>query len=177
MKIIITIFWGAFILFCSSTANAQISETEKAEGFVSMFNGKDLAEWEGNPDLWSVKDGCIVGQTGTEGSTKLTYNQFLIWKGGDVDDFVFRADIKLSPKGNSGFQYRSRKNSGNKLYSVNGYQADFDGSHAHSGILYGEGFRGILCQRGLENVIEKGQRVKTVRKFADGNELKKELKV
>ena len=28
-----------------------------------LFNGKDLTGWEGKPELWSVKDGCITGQT------------------------------------------------------------------------------------------------------------------
>ncbi|MDR2172437.1 MAG: DUF1080 domain-containing protein [Planctomycetaceae bacterium] len=167
----------AIVLFSSSAVNAQISDAERAEGFVSMFNGKDLSEWDGNTDIWSVRDGCIVGQTAAEGAAKLTYNQFIIWKGGDVGDFVFKADIKLSPKGNSGFQYRARKNEGNKPYSINGYQADFDGNHTYSGILYGENFGGILCQRGLETIIEKGRKPKTVRKFAESAELKKELKV
>ncbi|MDR1485880.1 MAG: DUF1080 domain-containing protein [Planctomycetaceae bacterium] len=177
MKKLITVFCGVVVLFCCSAAGAQVTDAEKAEGFVPMFNGKNLDEWEGNPALWTVKDGQIVGQTGASGDAKITYNQFLTWKGGDVADFVFRADIKLSPSGNSGFQYRSRKIAGNRPYAVNGYQADFDGSHAHSGILYGESFGGILCQRGCEAVIGKGQRSKTVRRFADGNVLKKELKV
>src|SRR5437867_3870333 len=33
------------------------------EGFTPIFNGKDLTGWDGNPALWSVKDGAIVGQT------------------------------------------------------------------------------------------------------------------
>ena len=45
-----------------------------------LFNGKDLSGWDGNPELWSVKDGVIVGQTA--GPEQLKYNQFLIWRGG-----------------------------------------------------------------------------------------------
>jgi hypothetical protein len=169
---------GMVLLFCSPVrVEAQVSDEEKAEGFVSIFNGQDLAEWDGNADVWSVRDGSIVGQTANEGPAKLTYNTFLIWKGGDVDNFVFRADIKLTPEGNSGFQYRSQKIPGDKPYRVNGYQADFDGSHAHSGILYGEGFGGILCSRGLETVIEANQKPRTVRRFAENDALKKELKI
>ncbi|MDR0611809.1 MAG: DUF1080 domain-containing protein [Planctomycetaceae bacterium] len=156
---------------------AQVSDEEKAEGFVSIFNGNDLSGWEGNPDIWRVQDGSIVGQTTSEGPAKLTHNTFLIWKDGNVDHFVFRADIKLTPGGNSGFQYRSQVTPNDKPYRVNGYQADFDGSHAHSGILYGEGFGGILCERGLETVIEANQKPRTVRRFAENDALKKELKV
>jgi hypothetical protein len=172
------VFVGMIVLFCSPVlVEAQISDQEKEEGFVSIFNGRDLSEWVGNSDIWSVQDGSIVGQTAAEGAAKLTYNTFLIWQGGEVDHFIFRADIKLTPQGNSGFQYRSQVRAGDKPYRVNGYQADFDGSHAHSGILYGEGFGGILCERGLETVIETGQKPRTVRRFAENDALKKELKV
>lgn len=166
-----------FVSFGLSAA-AQISEAEKDDGFVSIFNGKDLSEWEGNPSLWRVEDGSIVGQTGDEGPTKLTYNTFLIWKGEPVENFVLRFDIKLTPKGNSGVQYRSWVvDDKERPFRVNGYQADFDGSHAHSGILYGEGFGGILCNRGLETVVEANRKVREVRRFAESADLKKEFKV
>src|SRR5438067_2403066 len=29
---------------------------------IQLFNGKDLDGWEGYEDLWSVKDGVIVGK-------------------------------------------------------------------------------------------------------------------
>lgn len=32
-------------------------------GFRPLFNGKDLTVWDGNPELWSVQDGCITGKT------------------------------------------------------------------------------------------------------------------
>ena len=35
---------------------------EKEAGFKSLFNGKDLTGWDGNPKLWSVKDGALTGQ-------------------------------------------------------------------------------------------------------------------
>ena len=33
-----------------------------AEGFIAIFNGKDLTNWDGRPELWSVKDGAIRGE-------------------------------------------------------------------------------------------------------------------
>jgi len=30
--------------------------------FKSIFDGKDLTGWEGNPKYWSVKDGAITGE-------------------------------------------------------------------------------------------------------------------
>ena len=32
-------------------------------GFVSLFNGRDLAGWDGDPHIWSVCDDAITGQT------------------------------------------------------------------------------------------------------------------
>jgi hypothetical protein len=51
-----------------------------AEGFKPLFNGKDLSGWDGNPELWKVENGEIVGTT--TGPEQLKYNQFLIWRGG-----------------------------------------------------------------------------------------------
>ena len=45
--------------------------------FQSLFNGKNLAGWDGDPSLWSVKDGAIVGKT----DGKIPDNTFLIWNG------------------------------------------------------------------------------------------------
>ncbi len=47
----------------------------------TLFNGTDLTGWEGNTELWSVKDGAITGQTTPEQPAK--GNTFLIWKDGD----------------------------------------------------------------------------------------------
>lgn len=149
-----------------------------AYGFVPLFNGVDLTGWEGNPSIWSVKDGAIVGETAAEGEKKLTHNQFLILKDKEYSDFVLRFEIKLSKDGNSGVQYRSWRNPNeNVAYSAFGYQADFDGRHTYSGILYGEGFRGILAKRGQESEIGDDSKPKTVRVFAEDEDLKNEIKL
>lgn len=171
----ITLLTGFFALFLiPAFVQAQISDEEKKDKFVSLFDGKTLDGWKGNPAIWSVQNGMIVGQTAQEGDAKLTYNQFLIHKD-EVGNFVFRADIKLSPNGNSGFQYRSFE--GNRPYSVSGYQADFDGVHTFSGILYGEGFGGILTNRGTESTLADGPKRVGEKRFAEDGDLKKELKV
>ena len=125
------------------------------EGFVDLFNGNDLSGWEGNPKLWSVKDGAITGQTTAENAIK--GNTFLIWTNGTVGDFELRCSFKLVPgdeKGfaNSGIQYRSKVvNPAN--WVVHGYQADMEAGQTYTGILYEEGKRGILAQRGEKVVI------------------------
>ena len=49
-------------------------------GAKVIFNGKDLTGWDGDPTLWSVKDGVIHGETTEANPAK--GNTFLIWKDG-----------------------------------------------------------------------------------------------
>lgn len=125
----------------------------------ALFNGKTLAGWEGNPDLWSVKDGAIVGQTTAE--KPAPENTFLIWKG-EVGDFTLTLKYKMTPGDdkkfvNSGIQYRS-KVVDEKKWVVGGYQADFEYGDSYSGILYEEKGRGILAQRGQKVTIPEGKK-------------------
>ena len=125
------------------------------EGFTSLFNGKNLDGWDGNPKFWSVRDGAITGQTTKENPTK--GNTFIIWRNGKVDDFELRLQYKII-NGNSGIQYRS-KELGN--WVVGGYQGDFEAGKTYSGILYEERGRGILAQRGqMTSVVRNGDKHK-----------------
>ncbi len=124
------------------------------EGFKSLFNGKDLTGWEGNPKLWSVKDGTILGVTGSDADTKIKHNTFLVSTQGEVGDFELRFSYRIE-KGNSGVQYRSKVQSkGDFGPIVGGYQADFEAGKTYSGILYEERGRGILAKRGEKTVIK-----------------------
>ena len=157
---------------CHLTVSAQ-------DGFTSLFDGKTLQGWVGNPALWSVEDGCIVGQTGLQGEANhLTYNQFLIYEGDVPENFVVEFDIRVSKEGNSGMQFRSwRDPDASKPWRVYGYQADFDGAHAYSGIVYGENYRGILAQRGTAATVGDDHQPKELKRFAENDDLKKVLKV
>ena len=75
------------------------------EGFKSLFNGRDLTGWEGNPDLWSVREGVITGVTKAE--PRLTHNTFLVYTGDMPGDFELRLSYRIV-NGNSGIQYRSK---------------------------------------------------------------------
>src|SRR3569833_3847080 len=88
----------ALIVTSVLTLSAQAED-----GFRSLFNGKDLTGWDGNPELWSVEDGCITGKT--TGPEQLAYNQFLIWRGGVLKNFELRAKVKQAGN-NTGIQYR-----------------------------------------------------------------------
>ena len=143
----------ALMLCVSLSANA--AETE--EGFKSIFNGKDLSGWDGNPKLWSVKDGAIVGQT--TAANPLKGNTFLIWTNGQTADFELRLSYRITPnnaKGfaNSGIQYRSKVVEPAN-WVVGGYQADFEAGNTYSGILYEEKFRAILAERGQKVTVKE----------------------
>ena len=58
----------------------------------TIFNGKDLTGWKGQPEFWSVKDGAITGQTTKE--TPVKENTFLIWDG-EVGDFELTFKFKI----------------------------------------------------------------------------------
>lgn len=123
-------------------------------GFRPLFNGKDLTGWEGDPKLWSVQDGAITGTTTRE--EKLTYNKFLIWRGGTLKNFELRAKVRQSGN-NSGIQYRSQELPKVGPWSVGGYQCDIHPLPQNNGMLYDERSRGIVCLNGQTVVVdEKG---------------------
>lgn len=145
---------------CCLQAAAFLHAADVEPGFRSLFNGKDLTGWDGNPKLWSVKDGTITGVTGSDEDTKINHNTFLVWKGGEVANFELRLSYRIE-KGNSGIQYRSKVSETGKFGPiVGGYQADFEAGKTYSGILYEERGRGILAQRGQKTVIKEVEETK-----------------
>lgn len=155
---------GVALLFTLLAVIAQ------EDGFKSLFNGKDLTGWEGDPALWSVKDGAITGQTTAE--TKLKQNTFLIWRDGTVDDFELRLKFRIV-NGNSGIQYRSKESPG---FVVGGYQADFEAGKTYSGILYEERGRGILAERGQKVVINEGGKKEVTGSVGDSAKIQAAIK-
>jgi len=159
-------------------ATATAAETEA--GFTSLFNGKDLTGWDGNPKLWSVENGAITGKTGTNADNKINHNTFLVWTNGQVDDFELRFSYRIVA-GNSGAQYRS-KVTGRGPYGpkVAGYQADFEANKRYSGILYdeggGAGGRGIMAERGEKVVWGEDCKKQVTGKVGDSAEIQAKIK-
>ena len=136
-------------------ADAQMAPPESSD-MKSMFNGKDLTGWDGDPRLWSVKDGAIRGETTDE--NKAQGNTFLVWKEGKTKDFELRLTFRCSTSNNSGIQYRSKhftENAKNK-WVVRGYQHEIRNSNKLpnvSGFIYDEGGkRGRICLVGEKAV-------------------------
>ncbi|TWT75700.1 hypothetical protein Pla123a_32100 [Posidoniimonas polymericola] len=135
-------------LLASSPSGAGAAE----EGFEPIFDGSTLKSWDGNPKLWRVADGVIVGETSDE--SPLESNEFLIWSG-EADDFVLRLEFRIADRGvgNSGVQYRSKRLEDAGRWVVGGYQADIERTNKYMGILYEEQGRGILALRGEEVLL------------------------
>jgi hypothetical protein len=135
-----------------------------------LFNGKDLTGWDGNPKLWSVEDGAIVGRTTAD--APLEKNTFLIWRDGELRDFLLRIQYQVKD-GNSGVQYRSHIVDP-ATWRVGGYQADIVAGPTYTGLLYEELGRGILAERGQKvKIAADGKR--TAETFADKAELQKSI--
>ncbi|MBI3864754.1 MAG: DUF1080 domain-containing protein [Planctomycetia bacterium] len=131
---------------------AKASDQSKPpEGFESIFNGRDLTGWEGGAQYWKVQDGCL---TGTADGT-LKYNRFIVWRGGQVENFELRVQVKVSPGGNSGLQYRSTERPDLGESVVAGYQCDVVAGRAdYDGMLYEERGRRILAHTGERVIID-----------------------
>ena len=147
-----------------------------ADGFITIFNGKDLTGWEGLTDYWSVKDGVISGHE-TKDKSKQT---FLVFTGAKVSDFELHFKYKFAtPDGNSGVQFRS-KVIDPKTFRVGGYQADFDAKGGYDGSIYDEagvaGGRGIMSTRGEKTTWDASNK-RHNEKLPEGNAaLKKYIK-
>lgn len=85
---------------CNSSKNYMLSAEEKAGGFVSLFNGKDLDKWVGNKQSYQVQDGNIkiVPQEGGGGN---------LFTAKEYSNFNFRFEFQLTPGANNGLGIHS----------------------------------------------------------------------
>ena len=128
-----------------------VSLASAEDGFRSLFNGKDLTGWDGNPELWSVEDGAITGKT--KGPDHLSYNQFLIWRGGTLKNFELRAKVRVEGN-NSGIQYRSKEMPDIGKWSISGYQCDVHPTPVNNAMVYHERGRGIIAKNGQSITVD-----------------------
>jgi len=110
---------------------ASFSPAQDSDGWIPLFNGKDLTGWKTHPDepgMWSVVDGCIVG--------KGANRSHLFSDKGDFTDFHYKVVAKISDKGNSGQYFRTKYMGG---YPT-GYEAQINSTFPDpqkTGSLYG----------------------------------------
>lgn len=136
-------------------------EPDLSEGFVSLFNGKDLEGWapKGGHSKFEAKDGMIVGVC-VAGSP----STYLCTEKNDYSDFVFTCEMKWLAPGNSGVMFRSQTKPGMKkdkkdptketeITTVFGPQAEMEGpgnDRGWSGGIYGQSCGGWYYPLWLE---------------------------
>ena len=119
-------------------------------GFRSIFDGKTLEGWEGDPKYWRAAGGVMTGEITPD--SELQSNTFLIWRGGEPEDFELKVDYRITTSGNSGVNYRSvvvpdAVTPANR-FAMRGYQCDIDGENRYTGNNYEEKGRLFLAVRG-----------------------------
>jgi hypothetical protein len=118
---------------------------EKKDGWVQLFNGKDLTGWKVYPKgtgNWKVEDGVIIG------SGKASH---LFTERGDYKNFHFKVEAMINDKGNSGQYFRTKFGPG----FPRGYEAQINATHGDkvkTGSLYPD-YREKHLQGVKENII------------------------
>jgi len=75
------------------------------DGYQQIFDGVSLKNWVGDPSVWHVEDGAIVGESTKE---KPVSNSYISFHGFEAKDFDLKLEIKVINGGGSGIQYRSQ---------------------------------------------------------------------
>jgi HEAT repeat protein len=78
----------------------NLTSVEKKEGFISLFNGRNLDNWIGDKKYWLVDNGLLVIKPDTgSGGNLFTEKEYA--------DFVFRFEFQLTPAANNGLGIRA----------------------------------------------------------------------
>jgi len=163
----------ALALLCATPHSVRAADPP--EGFVALFDGKSLDGWEGDRQIWSVREGAITGRTTPE--TRLRHNNFLLWKD-EVEDFELHLKFRLDG-GNSGIYYRARQRPADQTKGdpLVGTQADFDASGRWTGVIMEYTLRGVLAERGQKVVIDEDGKKRVVGSVGDPKDLLKAVDI
>jgi hypothetical protein len=77
---------------------------DEHEGWTSIFDGRTLEGWSGNPEVWRVEDGAITAEST---ATRRVGSTHVIWEGGELSDFELKVEVRLDGDIHSGIAYRS----------------------------------------------------------------------
>jgi hypothetical protein len=147
-------------------AAPELTRAEAAEGFVPLFNGRDLDGWTGDTRGYAAQDGKIVIRPELASGNLYTAKEYV--------EFALRFEFKLPPAGNNGLGVRAPLE-GDAAYAGMELQILDDSSpvywdlapHQFHGSVYGivPARRGFLRPPGEWNAQEvtvQGRRVKVV---------------
>jgi len=155
----------------ASIAGPARAEDKKADGWVQLFNGKDLTGWKvSDPPSGQFKSlkqtkndaGKVIAFVGVEKDSKdgTPGKEITLWQvkdgmivgGGpashiftdvEAEDFQYRVEAKINDKGNSGQYFRTKFGPG----FPQGYEAQINATHGDkikTGSLYMPGVKEVL---------------------------------
>ena len=125
-------------------------------GYQSIFDGKTLNGWDGDPQVWRVDGGVIIGESTAEKPIKV--NTFLIWRGGQPKDFELKVEYRINST-NSGVQYRSVELPDVGKWVLKGYQADIDFQNQYTGTALRRTWPWLSCDaRSGDRACKRGRR-------------------
>ncbi len=78
----------------------ELSNEEKKEGFIVLFDGTNMHEWTGNTQDYILEDGLIVMHPSQRFGGNLYTKQ-------EFDNFIFRFEFMLTPGANNGLGIRT----------------------------------------------------------------------
>ncbi|WP_400077512.1 DUF1080 domain-containing protein [Winogradskyella sp. R77965] len=133
------------LIICASSCKNKDASIEKENTFQSIFNGKDLEGWSGDPKYWRVENGILIGEVTPE--TILKRNSFVIYEKEQPENFELQLEYRITNSGNSGINYRSEIID-NVPFALKGYQCDIDGKNKYTGQNYEEKKRTTLAYIG-----------------------------
>lgn len=134
-------------------------------GYTQIFDGASLKGWDGDPTIWRVEDGIMIGETLQD---KPRGNSYIVYTDKKTKDFDLKLQMKIEKGGGGGIQYRSHAgtpwtrsqpaaagpNGTPTKWLLTGPQADFwfpvgRAAQQHTGQWYSENtMQGILAYRG-----------------------------
>jgi hypothetical protein len=156
---------AAGLLAAVALASPAADDTKSADGWVPLFNGKDLTGWKIHPEpnkgaikkvIEKEDGGKVVGYDAEtkDGKTVSLWSvkdgmlvgagpaSHLFSEKDDYTDFHYRVEVKINDKGNSGQYFRTKFESG----FPTGYEAQINATHGdwrRSGSLYPDARAGL----------------------------------
>ena len=99
MRLVSTAILAILGASCSGTA------APKGDGFVPLWNGKDLSGWQAGPDnSWVVEDGVLAVRNRSDGKE---HNADYLWTQETYGDFILELEFKIPEQANSGIFFRT----------------------------------------------------------------------
>ncbi len=127
------LFLVTFLFFSEALTVAQVPGWFAAEGFISLFNGKDLTGWiipEGDNGHWSVIDGVIDYDARSEAIGNKD-----LWTEREFKDFKLHVEWRFKGYGDHLFPLPTILPNGDYWRDENGEIIEPPGPNADSGIL------------------------------------------